>query len=171
MLLVRLFDVPTSVWWDDRSTADVTETRDAIVHASLRAAWEGVRSRRGNDPQAWRWGAVRQANIRHLLQLPGFGRDSLPMRSGPGTLSPNDGRGLAGASWRFVVEMGESVTAWGTYPGGQSGNPVSSRYADRIELWRKGELAPLRLPHIAAELTGDALSSALVLTPDAGGAR
>lgn len=171
MMLVRLFDVPMSVWWDDRATPDQVETRDAIVHASLRAAWEGVRSRRGNDPQAWRWGAVRQANIRHLLQLPGFGRESLPMRSGPGTLSPNDGRGLHGASWRFVVEMGDSVTAWGTYPGGQSGNPVSSRYADRLELWRKGELSPLRLPRTAADLAGEALSSALVLTPDAGGAR
>ncbi len=171
MMLVRLFDEPASVWWDDRSTTDVAETRDAILHASLRGAWERVRTERGNDPAAWRWGDLRQANIRHLLQLPGFGRESLEVQAGPGTLSPSDGRGMNGASWRFVVELGDSVTAWGTYPGGQSGNPVSSRYTDRLELWRKGELSPLRLPRTAADLSGAALSSALVLSPYPEGAR
>lgn len=171
MMLVRLFDDPASPWWDDRATRDVVERRDAILLASLRSAWETMRTRSGNDPQAWRWGDLRQASIRHLLQLPGFGRDSISMQSGPGTLSPNDGRGLHGASWRFVVELGDAVTAWGTYPGGQSGNPVSSRYDDRLELWRKGELAPLRLPYKAEDLAGDELVSVLRFTPVSGGAR
>ena len=111
------------------------------------------------------------ASVKHLLQLPGFGRESLQVQSGPGTLSPNDGRGTTGASWRFVVELGDSVVAWGTYPGGQSGNPVSSRYADRMELWRTGALAPLRLPRGAADLSGVQLRSVLTLRPIDGGAR
>lgn len=165
MQLVRLFDEPASAWWDDRATTAERETRDAIVRASLAAAWSTMRGRRGDDSRRWRWGDVRQANIRHLLQLPGFGRDSLEVQSGPGTLSPNEGRGTHGASWRFVVELGDAVSAWGTYPGGQSGNPVSSRYDDRIELWRTGQLAPLRLPFKAEDLNGDVLVSVLRFTP------
>jgi len=166
MMLVRLFDDPQSAWWDDRGTPDTREDRDAILVASLREAWTATRMRLGNDPGAWRWGAQRVANIRHLLALPGFGREGIPMQSGPGTLSPSDGRGIHGASWRFVVELGDAIQASGTYPGGQSGNPVSSRYADRLPLWEKGELAPLRIPHTAAELTGSALASVLTFTPE-----
>ena len=171
MMLVRLLAEPASIWWDDRATTDVRESRDQLLLASLRAAWEGTRSRFGNDPRAWRWGDQRMASVKHLLQLPGFGRESLQVQSGPGTLSPNDGRGTHGASWRFVVELGDSVVAWGTYPGGQSGNPVSSRYADRMELWRTGALAPLRIPRVAGDLSGATLKSSLVLRPTAGGAR
>jgi len=171
MMLVRLFEDATSPWWDDRATTDAVEHRDAIVRAALRSAWERTRQRRGNDPQAWRWGDQRTATIRHLLRLPGFGRESLSVQSGPGTLSPNDGNGTAGASWRFVVELGDPVTALGTYPGGQSGNPVSSRYVDRLELWRTGALSPLRLPRNAAALSGGQLTSSLRLSPMTGAAR
>lgn len=166
MMLVRLLDDPQSPWWDDRSTADVLEDRDAIMRAALHDAWTSTRTRLGNDPQSWRWGNLRLANVLHLLRLPGFGRESLSVQSGPGTLSPNSGRGDFGASWRFVVELGDQVQAWGTYPGGQSGNPVSKRYDDRLELWRRGELAPLRIPRTAAELTGPQLTSSLTFTPE-----
>jgi len=87
------------------------------------------------------------------------------MQSGPGTLSPNDGRGVHGASWRFVVELGDSLRAWGTYPGGQSGNPFSSRYADRLPDWRRGALAPLQTPRTPEAL--GAARSTLTLRPEA----
>ena len=50
----------------------------------------------------------------------------------------------------MVVELGGEVRGWGTYPGGQSGNPASRRYDDRIPLWKNGELAELRFPRDAA---------------------
>jgi penicillin amidase len=170
MMLARLFEDVGSVWWDDRSTPNAVETRDQLLIESLKEAWRATRARRGNEPEQWKWSDVRQASIRHLLQLPGFSREGLSVQSGPGTLSPNEGRGTFGASWRFVVELGDEVNAWGTYPGGQSGNPVSSRYADRVELWRTGELAPLLMPRMSAELGPEKLMSALTLSP-AGGVR
>ncbi len=170
MMLIRLLEDPTSPWWDLRSSSAVQETADDVLVQSLREAWRGVRTRRGNDPSAWRWRDVRQANIGHLLRLSGFGRDSLSVQSGPGTLSPNEGRGTFGASWRFVVELGPEPTAWATYPGGQSGNPVSSRYADRVEQWRTGALAPVFLPRRADDVQGERLASTLRLTPLAGAA-
>jgi penicillin amidase len=165
MLLVRLFEDRASIWWDDRRTPEVREDRDQLLVESLETAWRETRSALGNDPAAWRWAMRRTTNIRHLLQLPGFDRESLAVQAGPGTLSPSEGRGTAGASWRFVVELGDTVRAWGIYPGGQSGNPVSSRYDDRIEAWRTGGLHPLHLPRRAGELPGMARQSVLTLTP------
>jgi penicillin amidase len=165
MVLVMLFRDPTNVWWDDRRTSEAVETRDAIVLRALRDAWTGTRAAQGNDPSLWEWRKERVINVHHLLRLPGFGRTGLEVSSGPGTLSPSDGGGTHGASWRFVVELGPEVKGWGTYPGGQSGNPVSSRYADRLELWRTGELAELRFPRSAEELTPAQTMSRLTFTP------
>lgn len=169
MVLVQLLADPRSGWWDDRASTDVVETRDAILLRALRDAWTGTRSRWGNDPAAWRWGNARVVRVHHLLGLPGFGRDSLEVQSGPGTLSPSDNGGTHGASWRFVVELGPEVRGWGTYPGGQSGNPVSTRYADRIETWRAGELTPLHTPRTAADLGAAETRAVLRMTPSTGG--
>ena len=169
-VLVSLLRENASVWWDLRSTADSVETRDEIVLLGMRKGWALARSLEGNDPATWRWGKIRMTNINHILRLPGFGRDSLEVRSGPGTLSPSDNGGTHGASWRFVVELAPEIRAWGTYPGGQSGNPVSRRYDDRIDLWQAGELAELRVPGTAADLSVEHTTARLVFTGK-GGAR
>ncbi|MBX3133318.1 MAG: penicillin acylase family protein [Gemmatimonadaceae bacterium] len=167
MPLVMLMRDVKNVWWDDRRTPDV-EDRDAIVLRALREAWTSARGAHGNDPAAWRWGAVRQINVHHLLRLPGFGRTGLEVNSGPGTLSPSDGNGTHGASWRFVVELGQEVRGWGTYPGGQSGNPISRRYTDRLETWRRGELSTLRFPRTPDALAADQTLARLTFTPAGG---
>jgi penicillin amidase len=66
----------------------------------------------------------------------------------------------------MVVELGPEVRAWGTYPGGQSGNPASKRYDDRLPKWEAGKLDTLRFPHRAGDLSGHTLSSTLTFTPD-----
>jgi len=72
---------------------------------------------------------------------------------GPSTISPSSMTGGSeGSSWRMVVELGGNVRAWGTYPGGQSGNPVSPRYDDRLDQWARGQLSPLRFPRTASDL-------------------
>lgn len=162
MLAVLMRDA-SSPWWDDRATPERLETRDDIVLAALRDAWTASRTRFGNDPSDWRWGDVRRVHIHHLLRLPGFGRESLSVQSGPGTLSPSEANGTHGASWRFVVELGPEIRAWGTYPGGQSGNPVSTHYADRVTTWQRGELSPLRVPRQPADLPDSLIASRLTL--------
>jgi penicillin amidase len=57
----------------------------------------------------------------------------------------------------MVVELGPDVRAWGIYPGGQSGNPASPRYDDRLSQWLRGGLAPLRFPRTASELAPTAV--------------
>mgnify|MGYP001793666506 CR=1 FL=1 len=65
----------------------------------------------------------------------------------------------------MVVELGPELTAWATYPGGQSGNPLSARYRDRIPLWVNGQLEPVRLPRTHDALDITQRSAELTLRP------
>ena len=140
-VLAALRDTPDDTWWDRRSTERV-ETRDEIVRLALRNAWVALTAdpRLGADTASWRWDQYRTARIGHLALLPGLGAGTLSVTGGNGTLSPLAGSGRHGASWRMVVAMGPRPTVLTTYPGGQSGNPASARYDDRVEGWRRGEL-------------------------------
>jgi penicillin amidase len=163
--LLNLLQDPDNAWWDRRSTKDRVERRDEVLAATLAAAYDSVTARFG--PRAsgqWAWQQRGAARINHLLRLPGFSEMSVPIQGGPGTLNPSGPRGF-GSSWRMVVELGPTVTAFGTYPGGQSGNPASSRYVDRMPYWSAGRLDTLYKPASASALPPGASRAALMLTP------
>ena len=163
-----LLGQPGSPWWDDRDT-EAVETRDRILAACLEAAWQRLLDEVGEPGPAWRWGDHRTARILHLLGIPAFSRTDLSIQGGPGLLNPSSGAGTHGASWRMVVELGEEVRARGVYPGGQSGNPLSPDYADRIPLWVEGQLAELRFPAPEGSLEGRGLvRSRLTVRPGGG---
>ena len=151
-----------NAWWDDRATPG-TERRDDVLAASLRAALQRVRREYGDPGERWQWGRVHSANIPHLLYLLPFGAYGLDVQGGPNTLAPSAGRGMDGPSWRMVVELGPEVRAWATYPGGQSGNPASPRYRDRIPQWQAGELDPLLVPRTPADVPAARVSAQLQL--------
>jgi penicillin amidase len=103
----------------------------------------------------------------HLLRLPGFSVAGVAIQGGAGTMNPSSA-GPYGSSWRMVVELGPTVTAMGTYPGGQSGNPASVRYDDRIPYWREGKLDTLFTPAAPEDLKGAAVRATLTLRPAEG---
>lgn len=163
IVLAELLDDSLSAWWDDRSTA-VVERRDAIVVASLREALARTEQEHGAPGgDGWAWSQVQQANIYHLLRIPALSALGLAVDGGPNTLSPVAGQGTDGPSWRMVVELGPEVRGWGIYPGGQSGNPVSPRYRDRLSGWLAGTLDPLIVPRDSAGLRSR--RAALTLLP------
>jgi penicillin amidase len=165
MLLV-LTEYPASPWWDDGRTADVVEDGDAILVAGLAAALDrAIREHGEPDAGGWRWDGVQRANVLHLLGLRSLSALGIPVQGGPGNLNPSSGSGRHGASWRMVVELGPDVRAWTIYPGGQSGNPVSDRYADRIDAWSAGELEPALFPGTPDELPAERVVGALDLRP------
>jgi len=130
---------------------------------SLARALTSLREDLGPESgDAWGWGGILPKNVFHLLRIPALSRQSLPVTGGPGLLSPNSDMGTHGASWRMVVELGEEIMAKGSLPGGQSGNPMSPSYADRLDSWVAGELEDLRFPRTPDELT--AVVSRLTLT-------
>jgi penicillin amidase len=152
--LLALLDDPGNPWWDVRSTKGRVEQRDDVLRAALAEGY--VATVRTYGPAAsggWQWSQVHRIDIWHLLHLPALSRTGLAVPGGPSTLSPSSiTGGSEGSSWRVVVELGPQVRAWGTYPGGQSGNPASARYDDRLTQWVHGELAPLRFPRDAADV-------------------
>ena len=155
----------SSVWWDDRRTPSVEHRDDILCEALEQGLAETIRLLGQPDDIRWSWDRVRFANIRHLLRLPALSALDIPMQGGPSTLNPSSGNGAYGASWRMVAELGPEVRAWGTYPGGQSGNPLSSRYLDRLPLWKAGTLDTLRFPRRPEDLAGTRVRSWLTLLP------
>lgn len=169
-VLAELLADSTSVWWDERATP-ARETRDDVLAQSLVAALDSCRAKYGEpDSGGWTWRRLRHANIRHLGRVAGFSALDLPVPGGPNTLWPSAGEGTAGPSWRMVVDLGsrargDSVRAWGIYPGGQSGNPLDPGYRDRLPRWLAGELDPLLVPGTPAALAPADVAGALTLVP------
>jgi penicillin amidase len=164
-VLAELLADSTSVWWDDRTTPQV-EHRDEILATSLASAYLTVRSRYGEaSDDRWRWDRIRFANINHLLRLPALSALDIPVQGGTSTLAPSSGTGTHGPSWRMVVELGPELQAWATYPGGQSGNPISSRYKDRIAMWAHGDLEPIHYPRDEKALVDKQRRAELTLLP------
>ena len=72
---------------------------------------------------------------------------------------------VAAGAAGLVVELGPAVRAWAIYPGGQSGNPASARYDDRITRWLAGDLDSVLFPSRAEELPAHRVRARLTLRP------
>jgi penicillin amidase len=146
----RLIDMPDSRWWDDASTPDQRESRDQIVQAALKAAYDELVGKLGTDYQKWQWGKLHTATfVSNPLGLSGIGPIEAYVNAGPfavngGTTTINrtatntDAPYAAGnlSALRFVVDMGQPDSAQGIHTTGQSGHPASELYRNMIERWR-----------------------------------
>jgi penicillin amidase len=165
-VLAWLRDHPADPWWDRVGTS-ARETRDDILRVALSEAWGRLSSadRLGPDTTTWRWDRVRTARISHVARIPGLGASSLAVVGGNGTLSPLGSNTTHGASWRMVVRMGKRPTAWTIHPGGQSGNPASRWYDDRITRWQAGELDSALTPRVPSDLADADVAVRIHLVP------
>jgi penicillin amidase len=165
--LLQLLADSANGWWDDRRTADVREDRNVILAKALRVAYDTLVAEYG-DPATtpWTWGRVAPAKPNHVLRLAGFAAPELPIDGGRGTLNPSVSakRVNYGASWRMVVEMDKEPRIHAVYPGGQSGNPASTRYLDRYATWANGQLDSVRTPRTAKDLAASDTRAVLTLT-------
>jgi penicillin amidase len=164
-VLASLVDDSTSVWWDDRRTPE-RETRDVLLARSLRTGFLATVQAHGPpDAGGWRWERIRKANINHVLRIPSLSARGIPVQGGNGNLNPSSGNGTHGASWRMVVELGDTMRASAIYPGGQSGNPASRRYDDRIPKWAAGELDSALFPRTPDAIPPARIASVVILRP------
>ncbi len=165
--LLQLLADSANAWWDDRRTSDVREDRNVILAQALRAAYDTLVTEYGDPAKTpWTWGRVAPAKPNHLLRLAGFAALEMPIDGGRGTLNPSvsSKRANFGASWRMVVEMDTVPRIHAVYPGGQSGNPASSRYLDRYAMWANGQLDSVRTPRSAKDLAASDTRAVLTLT-------
>lgn len=165
--LLQLVADSTSAWWDDHRTTGVREDRDQLLARALVAAYDTLVVQYG-DPAVtpWTWSRVSPAKPRHVLRLDGFSAPDTPIDGGRGTLNPSVGSRFTnfGASWRMVVELDKAPRIRAVYPGGQSGNPASPRYLDRLPMWASGTLDSVRTPRTIGDLSPRDVRATLTLT-------
>ena len=89
-----------------------------------------------HDEEYLKWGNRNNVRINHLARVPGLGSGKL-FAGGSGDVI-NATSGSWGPSWRMIVSLEKEVSAYGIYPGGQSGDPRNKRYMDLVEKWRTG---------------------------------
>ena len=108
----------------------------------------------GSDPPTWTWGRVHQRVIQNLAQVTGLDYGPRPDRGDANTpLAAPDFPSSHGPSWRMVVDWGAG-TFQAIYPGGQSENPASAWYQDRVDAWFNGKYAPMLTADTAAKADG-----------------
>ncbi|SDH88525.1 penicillin acylase family protein [Winogradskyella thalassocola] len=108
------------------------------------------------------WVTYKATHASHLLQgLPAFSVFDIPIggdRSIVNATSEDHG-----PSWRMIVEMTSPPTAFGIYPGGQSGNPGSKYYDNFIDDWAAGKYHSLNF--LQSNTATDAIIGTQTLTP------
>ncbi len=135
---------PDSRWFDNVLTEDTVETMDDVIRQSFHATTTRLQERYGAITDGnWAWSKVKRTRIMHLVpNFTTFGRTDIINGGGSGIV--NATTGTHGPSWRMVVQLdGDWPTAYGLYPGGQSGNPGSQYYDNMIDRWANGELDTL----------------------------
>lgn len=141
-------DRPDFPFYDVVATPEQETLRDVIKGAFEKTAARIATWKAENSKQTLDWGNYKNTLLQHLLRL-------LPMseyaRNGGNGGIINATSHRHGPSWRMVVSLEKSgVKAWGTYPGGQSGNPGSPYYTHLIESWEKAQPNPLNFAPAAA---------------------
>jgi penicillin amidase len=115
-------------------------------------------SKLGQDPKTWKWGRINTRYIENLALIKGIsygpradrGDAFTPLAAGVksdrgeayGPLLAQGSPSTLGPSWRMVVDWGTRAFS-GIYPGGQSENPASEWYTNRVENWWAGSYAPM----------------------------
>lgn len=134
---------PDAPWWQG--------ARDERVRAAFRAAVETLVVAHGTDVSRWRWDAGHAVRFEHELTkaVPVLAvllsRGPYPWGGGSATVGRARERydlpGIAryGATVRVVAEMTSPMRVQAVIPGGQSGHPFDSHYADQTPLWLRGE--------------------------------
>jgi penicillin amidase len=149
---------PDNAWWDDASTADVTETRDDILIRSFTQAVDQITTDLGADRAKWAWGNIHTATwVSNPLGASGIDLIENIVNRGP--FATSGGSGIVNAtnwsasadhfgvrslpSMRFIADLSDLSQSLTSNTTGQSGHPYSPHYDDMIDQWRAIEYHPM----------------------------
>ncbi len=148
---------------DSRLGADPIAARNAIVLESLEAALDELRQRLGPDMTTWTWGRLHIAKWEPAIAVLAEPELKAQMSVGPlptpGSASTpraqsyraSDFGVTAGASVRFVFDVGAWDNSVFINTPGQSADPTSAHYRNLFPLWAEGGYAPLPFSREAVE--------------------
>src|SRR5713101_4951524 len=125
-----------------------------VMRVAFHSANSTLTRQLGSDPATWTWGKVHQRVIQNLAQVTGLDYGPRPDRGDANTpLAAPDFPSSHGPSWRMVVDWGAG-TFQAIYPGGQSENPASAWYDDRVDTWFNGKYKAMLTADQAASASG-----------------
>ncbi len=151
------------VWCDDVRT-DRKEDCAAIVTSALARAMDSLTAQYGDRPAEWRWGTAHPASFRHpvLTHVPVVRRlADIDIESGGGAYTVNRAQyrpadreapfaSVHGPEFRAIYDLSDLSASRFAIATGQSGNPLSSRYSDRVRGWRDGRYLTIPQDRTAA---------------------
>lgn len=156
---------------DARFGPEPVARRDAIVDATLAAAWREAVAYRGQDAAAWRWDDLHHAAFVHPLSelLADRTLDTRRVGKGGSGLTPNaadynpdDFRMTVGASFRMVLDVGAWDAGVFVNAPGQSGDRRNAHYDDHLGVWAREDYLPMPFSREAVE---DAAELRILLEP------
>ena len=153
---------PNYPWFDRKETPEIETAKD-LYFQSFRDAVQDLTVWQSRTGKSLDWETYKSTYVGHLLQaLPAFSRFNVPIGGNSGIVNATSEN--HGPSWRMIVELGNEPTAFGIYPGGQSGNPGSKFYDNMIDRWAAGEYIELLFMK-TADQNSDRLIFSQTLSP------
>jgi penicillin G amidase len=138
LLLDFIKNDPGNINFDKQGTSSTENASDIITEAFNMATTDfDEQKEKGNA----KWSNINKVHIGNIARINSFSRMNLP--SAGNAKAINAMAGSVGPSWRMVVELGKRPTAYGIYPGGQSGSGGSPNYDNFVNDWINGKYYPL----------------------------
>lgn len=176
LFLERVFrNVDGAARWCDVLQSGPRESCTDIARMALDDALVDLTERFGPSIESWRWGDAHVAKQDHpvLGRMPVLnwlvnirqstsGGDDTLMRGVTKGTEPDPFANVQGAGFRGVYDFADPDSSVFIISTDQSGNPLSRRYDDLSELWRRGEYVPMSLD---PELARAAATGVTVLRP------
>ena len=127
------------------------ERRDRVLAAvpgALAAGWAAAVAAAGPDPVRWRWGDVHRAVQVHPLAgafagVPMGGDADTVQAAGYGWRAGSPFTVTSLSVYRQVVDLAAPAAASFVIPGGASGDPASSHFADQLARWAVHQRIPM----------------------------
>ncbi len=152
--LERVLRSDASSWCDDTRTETV-ESCATVAGKALDKAMARTAEDHGSDIDAWRWGAVHEADFDHPLGgLPFLGslfENRVGVPGDGSTVNVTHFRYSSGnydvyhaASMRAIYDLSDLNNSLFMHAPGQSGHPLSPHHGDLAEPWARGEYFQIR---------------------------
>ncbi|MDQ1292740.1 MAG: penicillin amidase [Actinomycetota bacterium] len=154
----ELLQKPKDIWWDDRRTPNVVETRDEILRKSLVEARLQLTRVLGKDPDRWQWGRLHRLSLiaqplgdssSTRLLYPLLNQGPLEVGGGSSIVNALSWDAASGTfdvtsapSLRMVVDLANFDDSRWVNQTGQSGHPGHENYADQLKAWQRNRTFP-----------------------------
>ncbi|MFI8291554.1 penicillin acylase family protein [Streptomyces sp. NPDC085614] len=148
----RLAARPDDPWWSNSRDPRGLRTRDDVLRAALDDAAAELSGRLGDDPRAWRWGALHTLTLRNETIGTGgpapvqwlLNHEPLEVGGGSATVDATGWDASQGyevnwvPSMRMVIDFADFDASRWINLTGASGHAFHAHYDDQTDLWREG---------------------------------